>query len=864
MNSFTRFIILFLGLLAASVAKAGSFFERYYGSGTPDQGVHFTQGIDGSFLIVGSSWDSLLAANRYYLLHLDSTGTPLFDTTFSTSFQTLAQSVTALPNGGFAMVGTRIGFFYDAETEVHLLDASARPLNAQTFPPFDGWGTSGVGIFTARDSSICVTHFTDGFLSSNFFSMLNLEDDLGVRWTAFLAYDGGAFNEHSAVQCEDGTFLSTAYFQDYWYSWPDILYATEWRTINENGSQRTDSIYSFGMESRSIACGPGKRTLLSGRTDSTGNGDGCTVLLDSVGMQLLRRTWGSDAYENPVQIIALPDSGWAILAETASLQFPGRQDLLLCRFNASGDSLWSRRFGGPANDLGRQLMSLPDGGFAFLGTYEDAGVGRTYFVRTDANGIVQTPYRITGDTSFACAGDTIQLAIQPSPPTGAHIEWSNGDTTESVQIVVSGIFQATVYVSGSDPVMTNSFPVYIAPLPSADLGLQDTVALCRKTPLELSGTTDPTYTYAWYRNDTLIDGETAPSFTPEFSGTYTLIVSNYCSLDTDRVVIDSLYELPAIPLVTASRANPICPGDSVQLFIPSGSGTQAWYQFDGSEIDFIVGATDTSLFAFENQGYGVRVTDNNSCSVLSDPYWVELDQELYFVNANGPISFCAGGQVQLTAGAGSEYAWSSLDSVQTITVSTTGLYSYTCISPAGCPKSSDTLQVTILDLPVINLGADTVLCTADTLMLDAGSGFLFYQWSDGSSDQYFSLPFTSPDDTLYIAAYVTDTNYCSNGDTVRVIMTICDGINSTALPEVLQVFPNPVPTGWDAVRVEFADADVIGGLLSLFSQDGKWILDLEMVAPPGLIRLPRLSTGVYYLVFSKNGRISATRRLTVQ
>ena len=119
------------------------------------------------------------------------------------------------------------------------------------------------------------------------------------------------------------------------------------------------------MESRSIACGPGKRTLLSGRTDSTGNGDGCTVLLDSVGMQLLRRTWGSDAYENPVQIIALPDSGWAILAETASLQFPGRQDLLLCRFNASGDSLWSRRFGGPANDLGRQLMSLPDGDLPF-------------------------------------------------------------------------------------------------------------------------------------------------------------------------------------------------------------------------------------------------------------------------------------------------------------------------------------------------------------------------------------------------------------------------------------------------------------------------------------------------------------------
>jgi hypothetical protein len=861
-KSFQQPVLLLVALFVSLAARGGAYFERYYGAGIASQGVHFAQAPDGSFLIVGSSWDSLLAVNRYFLLHVDSVGRPLFDTTFSTSIQTLARSVTALPYGRFAMVGTRIGIFYDAVTEVFLLDSAARPVNSMTYPPFDGWGTSGIGIFTARDSSICVTHFTDGFLSSNFISMMNLEDDLSVRWTAFLAYDGGAFNKHSAVQCEDGSFLSTAFFQDYWYNWPDILGATELRSITEAGGQLKDSIYSLGMESHSVNCGPGRRTMLAGRTDSTGNGDGCLVLLDSLGNQVYRRTWGSERFENPVQVVALPDSGWAVLSEIEAERFPGKHDLLLTRFNAIGDSLWSRRFGGPADDVAQQLMALTDGGFALLGSYDDSGVGRTYFVRTDTAGIVQTPYRILGDTAYACSGDTVRLSLSPVPPAGSGILWSSGDTTVNLAVTASGIYQATVTEPGNTAQLTNTYPVYLAAIPNASLGLPDTVAFCSKNLLALNGPADPSYTYTWFRNDTLLEGETTAGFTPDQAGHYTAVIGNYCSSDTARVFLDTLYALPETPVVSADRNNPICPGDSVRLSVPSGQLVFEWYRFDGSFTEFIPGAVDTAYMASQNFGYGVRVTDNQGCSVFSDPYWVVLDEDPYFVNANGPISFCAGGQVQLSAGPGSGYLWSTGDSVQNILVNATGQFSYSCISPAGCQKASDTLQVTVLDLPLIDLGPDTVLCTRDTLHLDAGDGFLFYLWSTGSSAQYLDQPFTNPGDTLFLAAYVTDTNYCSNGDTLRIVMTVCDllpviGDRSSAL-----VYPNPVVATGSVLRMVLGPELQGDGEWDFYDAQGLACLRLPSTSR-GAIRLPAMKPGLYQVIYREFGKKPMVCRLLV-
>jgi gliding motility-associated-like protein len=50
----------------------------------------------------------------------------------------------------------------------------------------------------------------------------------------------------------------------------------------------------------------------------------------------------------------------------------------------------------------------------------------------------------------------------------------------------------------------------------------------------------------------------------------------------------------------------------------------------------------------------------------------------------------------------------------------------------GC-KSWDTVEVFEEPLPIINLGADTLLCNGATLMLDAQNDSSYHQWQDGSN-----------------------------------------------------------------------------------------------------------------------------------
>ncbi len=84
--------------------------------------------------------------------------------------------------------------------------------------------------------------------------------------------------------------------------------------------------------------------------------------------------------------------GWANCCDTipgggyvvggASEDTTGMEDVYLMRFNAEGDTLWTRVFSGPTQDhymIGRQVKRTPDGGFLIVG---DTGFGNIF-----ANGI---------------------------------------------------------------------------------------------------------------------------------------------------------------------------------------------------------------------------------------------------------------------------------------------------------------------------------------------------------------------------------------------------------------------------------------------------------------------------------------------
>ena len=103
-----------------------------------------------------------------------------------------------------------------------------------------------------------------------------------------------------------------------------------------------------------------------------------------------------------------------------------------------------------------------------------------------------------------------------------------------------------------------------------------------------------------------------------------------------------------------------------------------------------------------------------------------------------------------------------------IAPSQTTTYQVIGFDNSGC---SDTAQVEIFihNLPVVNAGEDTLICPGTNLQLNA-SGGLSFQWlvTDYLSNFLISNPIASPINPTEYIVEATDSNNCSNKDTINV------------------------------------------------------------------------------------------------
>jgi hypothetical protein len=112
------------------------------------------------------------------------------------------------------------------------------------------------------------------------------------------------------------------------------------------------------------------------------------------------------------------------------------------------------------------------------------------------------------------------------------------------------------------------------------------------------------------------------------------------------------------------------------------------------------------------------------------------------ITANGPLTFCQGSSVILTATAGTSYVWnlngSPITGVTsaTYTATTAGNYTVTATNANGCQASVITPQTIIVNpnpQPIINPIGPSVICQGSTLILSTSSNYSSYNWYVGSS-----------------------------------------------------------------------------------------------------------------------------------
>lgn len=307
--------------------------------------------------------------------------------------------------------------------------------------------------------------------------------------------------------------------------------------------------------------------------------------------------------------------------------------------------------------------------------------------------------------------------------------------------------------------------------------------------------------YQWYLNGQPLAGETAQSVVVTAAGYYSCMVSDACGTDSTGGGVNVVQN--PLPLVNISGANSFCAGDSTQLTGSSG-GTSQWYM-NGNPI---AGATANTYFATAAGWYNMTKTNSNGCTDSSAAGVSVTVNPLPVVDIGNDTSVC--GSILLDAGnAGSTYLWCDGSTTQTLTLMLTGTCGVTVTDANGC-SASDTINVTVNTLPVVDLGNDTTVC--GSLLLDAGNPGATYTWCNLTTGQTVMLTSSGTCEVM-----VTDSNGCSASDTISYTINANPVISlTTANDSLCPAGPSATINATPAGGV-LAGPGITGNLFSAFA-----------------------------------------------
>ena len=379
--------------------------------------------------------------------------------------------------------------------------------------------------------------------------------------------------------------------------------------------------------------------------------------------------------------------------------------------------------------------------------------------------VLTSALRVTASAIPAtiCSGSSVQLNATPIGGSGTYTySWSSipaGFTSSlanpNVSPTVNTIYYVTVTNCSTNA--TGSVSVTVNALPTATITSSTNPSACGAS--DGSATAGGGTSYIW---NTLPPQNTATA-TGLISGTYTVTVSDgTCSSSTSITLTD-----PSAPTVTLNADNTtICAGSSVTF--TAGGATD--YEFfingisQGAPSPVNVFTTSSLLNGDVVNVYGTTTGCTGSSSTIT-----LVVNDLPTVNLGPDVSQCGDTVTLDAANAGSTYLWSDNSTAQTLLVSATGIYSVTVTNTNGC-TATDTIDVTINALPVVNLGSDITQC--GTATLDAGNAGSTYSWSDSSTNQTLLVSATGT-----YSVTVTNTNSCTATDTVNVTINASPTVN---------------------------------------------------------------------------------------
>ncbi|MEZ5196493.1 MAG: gliding motility-associated C-terminal domain-containing protein [Bacteroidales bacterium] len=347
-------------------------------------------------------------------------------------------------------------------------------------------------------------------------------------------------------------------------------------------------------------------------------------------------------------------------------------------------------------------------------------------------------FNLGADTSFCT--DTYFLINAGSGYTS--YAWQDG-SNDSIFITNQ---PGTYYVDVYNPCGNNTDTIVLTNYPVQEANLRNDSILCHGDFVLLNPGFGFT-SFLWQ------DGSTNQFLYTGQTGIYWVDItdSNTCHN------IDSIYLEFVLPDPNLGTDTIMCPWDSITFHADSQFVTFLWH--DNSIQNYYVADTSGIFWCEVTDTMGCVGRDTINLDILLPPH----------VGIGNDTSICIFDSIELSPGYDKyyhDYIWQDGSTDSTLLISEQGLYWVEVTNVCG--SDMDSLYLSLIELPFVFIGNDTVLALNDELELDAGYGFDAYFWNTESSQQTIVV---KEKGTYWVEVF---DGLCYNRDSIYIEHVDCD------------------------------------------------------------------------------------------
>jgi prepilin-type N-terminal cleavage/methylation domain-containing protein len=297
-------------------------WSKTFGGAMFDEGDSVVQTSDGGYIVVGYTYSFGPGDDDVLLLKFDSSGNLSWSKTINNGgLQDVGTSVAQTSDGGYIVTGYSVSVGPGVNDALLLkFDSSGNLSWSKTFG--GGGNDMGTSVAQTSDGGYIVTGRTNSFGAGGNDALLSKFDSSGnLSWSKTVGGPGFDMG-YSVAQTSDGGYIITGETQ------------------------------SFGA----------------------GGGDALLLKFDSSGNLSWSKTFGGTSYDGGHSVTQTSDGGYIVSGQTFSFG-AGNYDVLLSKFDSSGNLSWSKTAGGASFEWGDSVTQVLSGDYIVAGYTQSFGAG---------------------------------------------------------------------------------------------------------------------------------------------------------------------------------------------------------------------------------------------------------------------------------------------------------------------------------------------------------------------------------------------------------------------------------------------------------------------------------------------------------